>query len=163
MSNLSVTVLSDSKGTLRAAGLPEGCRESYEVLLPNSTQAGDYFAMYEDTYSSGLCPDVIFAFGYLPDRHTADQVHAYACDTVVDILDADTKSLLPNFTIASAEPIESSRQTLVPRYKPYSDFERFLPVINDTKASDRIWAAVLANGDVTTADSSGSRARRWTQ
>lgn len=136
-----------------SADVPGGCRK-HNVMLPENTHVGGYFGTYQGPEFDGKsCPEVLFVFGYLPDKNTTDQIQAYACNTTIEILDANTKLLLPDYTITSADPIESSRQQLIPKYTPYEDFHGFLPVRNDTsKGYDEFWAAMMASNNVTTAD-----------
>lgn len=137
------------------ADISGGCGDEYSVPLPDNTLVGDYFGAYGGVpfMDDGVyCPEVILAFGHLPDNHATGQINAFLCHASIDVLDANTKLLLPGYTIAAAEPVEASRQPLIPDLIPYSTFNLILPtaVGNESKGAryDEFWSAVMNNKEL---------------
>ncbi|KAL6228809.1 hypothetical protein BDW75DRAFT_246306 [Aspergillus navahoensis] len=154
--SLNITMRAGNHTTPQSldADISGGCGYEYSVTLPDDILVGDYFGAYGGVpyIDGGYCPEVILAFGHLPNNHTTDQINAFLCNASVDILDADTKLLLPGHIIAAAEPIEASRQQLIPDLIPYSSFRLILPaaVRNDSNGSryDEFWSAVMNNKEL---------------
>ncbi|XHG03600.1 hypothetical protein AWENTII_006901 [Aspergillus wentii] len=112
----------------------EGCERYGTIYTPENAHIGGYLGMYDSTQlKDETCSRVVLNFGYLLDDHSTDQIHSYACNATIDILDVNVTYSLPDHTITTADPIESSRQQFIPHYEPYEDnFMYMLPVRNDT-------------------------------
>ncbi|KAI9926519.1 hypothetical protein MW887_004287 [Aspergillus wentii] len=133
----------------------EGCERYGTIYTPENAHIGGYFGMYDSTQlKDETCSRVVLNFGYLLDDNSTHQINSYACNTTIDILDVNVTFSLPDYTIITADPIESSRQQFIPHYEPYEDnFMYMLPVRNDTsKGYDQFWSAVMEGNNVTTTD-----------
>ncbi|KAF9895121.1 hypothetical protein FE257_000023 [Aspergillus nanangensis] len=129
-------------------------RTRQAAYLPGHASVGHSFGMLQGIGENGSpCDDTFVAFGYLPDAHSLAQVHAYTCFTSIDLLSADTTFLLPNYTIASAVPDESTSSRAIPRYRTFYDTATFLPTRNDSSAGyDSLFTAVTTNRGVEESD-----------